>query len=80
MQAGVNHLEEEDHAPLWLCPECVTKIVWTTENEYESRYEKLLAFCHDTGLDEDARFFNVRSRGCAPKPCFASVKTVNASR
>lgn len=57
VQAGVNHLEEEDGAPLWLCPECVTKIVWATQNEPETRYEKLLAFCRDAGLDEEERFF-----------------------
>jgi len=57
VQAGVNHLEEEDRAPLWLCPECVTKVVWATGNEHETRYEKLLAFCRDAGLDDEARFF-----------------------
>lgn len=57
VQAGVNHLEEEDRAPLWLCPECVTKIVWATQNEPELRYEKLLAFCRDAGLDAEERFF-----------------------
>jgi archaemetzincin len=57
VQAGVNNLDEEDRAPLWLCAECVTKIVWATENEYELRYEKLLAFCRDAGLEDEARFF-----------------------
>lgn len=58
VQAGVNSLDEDDRSPLWLCPECVTKIVWATENEHESRYEKLLAFCRNAGLDDEARFFS----------------------
>ncbi len=57
VQAGVNSLDEDDRAPLWLCPECVTKIVWATQNEHESRYEKLLAFCRDAELAEESRFF-----------------------
>lgn len=57
VQAGVNHLEEDDKAPLWSCPECVTKIVWATANEYDVRYEKLLAFCRDAGLEEESAFF-----------------------
>ena len=58
VQAGVNNLDEEDRSPLWLCPECVTKIVWMSENNIETRYEKLLAFCRDAGLDTEARFFS----------------------
>jgi archaemetzincin len=57
VQAGVNHLDEEDRAPLWLCPECVTKVLWATQNEPEKRYESLMAFCRDAGLEDEARFF-----------------------
>lgn len=57
VQAGVNSVDEDDRAPLWLCPECVTKIVWATENQYEARYQKLLAFCQEAGLDAEAAFF-----------------------
>jgi len=57
VQGGVNSLEEDDRAPLWLCPECMVKIAWATHADPRQRYEKLAAFCKDHGLDTEAAFF-----------------------
>lgn len=57
VQAGINSLEEDDRSPLWLCPECVTKVVWATEHEHLARYASLASFCRDAGLEEEAAFF-----------------------
>ncbi len=57
VQAGINSIDEEDRAPLWLCPECVTKIVWATKTDHVTHHEKLAAFCKDAGLEEEAAFF-----------------------
>lgn len=57
VQAGINNLEEEDRSPLWLCPECVTKIVWATKTDHLTHHEKLAAFCKEAGLDEESAFF-----------------------
>ena len=58
VQGGVNSLDEDDRAPLWLCPECVAKVVWATRADPRRRYEKLAAFCKEHGLDTEAAFFN----------------------
>ncbi len=58
VQAGVNNLDEEDRSPLWLCPECVVKIAWMSDNDVALRYEKLLAFCRDVGFENEAQFFS----------------------
>ncbi len=57
VQAGINSLEEEDRAPLWLCPECVTKIVWATRADHVPRYRALAELTKELGLEEEARFF-----------------------
>lgn len=57
VQAGINSLEEEDRSPLWLCPECVTKIVWATKTDHVPHHQKLAAFCKQAGLDDEAAFF-----------------------
>lgn len=58
VQGGVNSLEEGDRAPLWLCPECVAKVVWATRADPRRRYEALAAFCKEQGLEAEAAFFD----------------------
>jgi len=58
VQGGVNSLEEDDRAPLWLCPECVSKILWATGADARARYGKLAAFCKEHRLATEAAFFD----------------------
>jgi archaemetzincin len=57
VQGGVNSLDEGDRAPLWLCPECMAKVVWATRADPRRRYEALAAFCKEQGLETEAAFF-----------------------
>lgn len=57
VQGGVNSLEEEDRAPLWLCPECVAKILFATGADARQRYQALAAFCREQGLTVEAEHF-----------------------
>ncbi len=54
---GCNHLAEADAHPLWLCPECVSKVSWATGADPVKRYEKLAEFCERHGLKEEVEFY-----------------------
>jgi archaemetzincin len=54
---GSNNLEETDRSPLWLCPECLAKILSATHATPVAHYEKLLAFAKDHGLTDEAAHF-----------------------
>lgn len=54
---GCNNREESDRHPLYLCPECVPKIWWSTECDPVERYQRLLAFCEKNNLDEEASYY-----------------------
>ncbi|MHC4661963.1 MAG: archaemetzincin [Planctomycetota bacterium] len=58
---GCNNRKESDRNPLWLCPECMSKICWATKTNPLARYEHLSEFCCENGLVREARFYN-RSR------------------
>ncbi len=55
---GSNNREESDRKPLWLCPECVAKVWWATGADPQKRYERLLEFCREHGLTEQAEFYS----------------------
>ncbi|MEM7390761.1 MAG: archaemetzincin [Verrucomicrobiota bacterium] len=54
---GSNHQEESDRRPIWLCPECVTKVHWATGADPVTRYGKLADFCAGNGLKTEADFY-----------------------
>ena len=54
---GSNSREESDHRPLAFCPECLAKVLWATNNDAEKRFEKLIDFCKDNGLENEQRFY-----------------------
>jgi len=54
---GSNHMAESDAKPLWLCPECLAKVLWATGADPVGRYKKLAAFCAEQGLKEEQQFF-----------------------
>lgn len=53
---GVNSLEEADATPLYLCPECLRKLIFATKVDCVSRWRKLEKFYSENGLDEEAQF------------------------
>lgn len=55
--AGSNNQEESDQHPLYLCPECVAKVCWSTGSDLSKRYNELLAFTQKHQLSESADFY-----------------------
>ncbi len=54
---GSNHRAESDRHPLWLCPNCLAKLCWCTGVDPARRYEGLIEFCRDNGLEREQEFF-----------------------
>lgn len=54
---GSNSQGESDRHPLWLCPECMAKVVWASKLDPLERYKKLKEFCEEQGLKEEAGFY-----------------------
>jgi len=54
---GSNHRPERDRLPLWLCPHCLAKLSWATKVDPEERFERLIGFCKDNGLESEREFF-----------------------
>ncbi len=54
---GSNSLPESDRQPMFLCPECHAKILYSTGASPIKRYENLARFCQTHGLDKEMRFF-----------------------
>ncbi len=55
--AGSNSLEESDRQPLYLCPECVAKVCWSTRSDLGKRYVELLSFTQKHQLSKSADFY-----------------------
>ena len=53
---GVNSLEEADATPLYLCPECLRKLIFATKVDCVARWRKLEKFYSENGLDDEAAF------------------------
>lgn len=54
---GSNGLEESDRHPIYLCPECVCKVWWSTKCDPLERFRKLKKFCGENDLLDDAEFY-----------------------
>ncbi|MCM2373583.1 archaemetzincin [Aporhodopirellula aestuarii] len=54
---GSNSLAESDRRPLYLCPQCVAKVGWSTRCDMLQRFQRLLAFCQKNGLDAEAEYY-----------------------
>ncbi len=54
---GVNHLQEADATPLWLCPECLGKLRLATDVDLKKRFEALIAFHEKHGFADEAEFY-----------------------
>ncbi len=54
---GSNSLAESDAQPLWLCPECHAKLLYSTQCQAQKRFVELLVFCEDNGLPLEAAYY-----------------------
>ncbi len=54
---GSNNRRESDRRPLYLCPECVAKVWWSTQCDPVKRFEKLKKFCETNKLGREAEFY-----------------------
>lgn len=54
---GSNHRTESDQRPIYFCPECDMKVCWATQQKPLERYQKLLNFCRDHGLEDEADLY-----------------------
>jgi archaemetzincin len=57
VQQGVNSLDEADRSPLWLCPDCLAKIMWVTRTDPKDHLEACLAFARSESFEAEATFF-----------------------
>lgn len=55
---GSNNRDESDRHPVYLCPECVAKVWWSTDCDPVERFQKLLSFCEENGLEEEAEYYS----------------------
>lgn len=56
MMNGSMHLEEADSKPLHLCPECLTKLIWCTNQDVIERYDNLKVFFDKHDFKEESNF------------------------
>jgi archaemetzincin len=54
---GANNQNESDRSPLWLCPECLAKVLYATGQDAAARYEVLARFAETHGLTREAELF-----------------------
>ena len=54
---GSNNRSESDRHPLFLCPECLPKILVATKSNPHQRFEKLASFCEKNKLEEAAIYY-----------------------
>ena len=54
---GSNHRVESDRHPLALCPHCLAKLCHATDADPDKRFQKLVAFCKENGLQDEQEFY-----------------------
>jgi archaemetzincin len=52
---GSNHRRESDRGPLFLCPNCLAKLCWNTGQDPVERYERLLEFYKEHGMEAEQK-------------------------
>ena len=57
---GSNHLQESDARPMFLCPVCLRKLWFSIGFDIVERYQKLLRFYENVGLDKEAGWVSRR--------------------
>ena len=54
---GSNNMSESDRRPLFMCPECLPKVLLATDCDAVERFKLLKAFCERNQLDETAEYY-----------------------
>ena len=54
---GSNNMSESDRRPLYMCPECLPKVLVATDCDAVERFKLLKAFCERNELDETAEYY-----------------------
>ncbi len=54
---GSNHRMESDRRPLYLCPVCLSKLIWNLEIDPQERYRALADLAEQYGFDAEAAFY-----------------------
>lgn len=54
---GANSLEEADRWPLQLCPECLAKVLWLTQQDAAAHLRASAEFCAKHGLPQESERF-----------------------
>jgi len=54
---GSNHLAESDRQPLWLCPQCLAKLCYSTGANPEKRFKDLIALAKAHELIDEIAFW-----------------------
>jgi len=56
---GSNSLRETDRHPLEVCPSCLAKLCYATGANPVARFEKLIDFCKNNGLNKEQEFYEI---------------------
>ena len=64
---GCNNREENDRQPLYLCPECLPKVLVATKADARDRFEKLAEFCRRNGLNDAASYYQQALENIVPR-------------
>ena len=54
---GRNNMGETDRRPLYMCPECLPKILLATDCDLVERMKQLYTFCEKYRIDEPAKYY-----------------------
>lgn len=54
---GSNSLTESDRKPLYLCPECMSKVCWCCNYDIIDRYKRILHFFEENDLKPYTKFY-----------------------
>jgi archaemetzincin len=54
---GSNHLKEADAQPLWLCPQCLAKLCFSTGADPAKRFRELAAFAKSRKMPTEEAFW-----------------------
>jgi archaemetzincin len=54
---GSNHLDEADSQPLSPCPTCLAKLCHATGADPQKRFQELIAFAKEQGLEKEEAFW-----------------------
>jgi archaemetzincin len=57
---GSNHMQESDSRPIHLCPVCLRKLQYNIEFDVVKRYQKLLVFYKQAGMQVEAKWVTSR--------------------